>query len=153
MDRSQPPLMMEDNNTILLSGSSSFHRSPQAEGVPAPHHFPEEPPQVRPDWGWGEEDLHAEVHQDRWQGPHRRHLPCWIHGWVDLLDDFKAFSAAQISILSQILFTNSAEWVFGYCWAVYGPCVVELSRTGAWCCGIVVEFVGCKLCKKMLVRY
>lgn len=67
---------------IFLLGSSSLHRSPQAEGVPAPHHLPEEPPQVCPDWGWGEEDLHAEVHQDRRQGPHRRHLPNWIHGCV-----------------------------------------------------------------------
>lgn len=56
--------------SFASSGSSSFHRSPQAEGVPAPHHLPEEPPQVRPDWGRGEEDLHAEVHQDRRQGPH-----------------------------------------------------------------------------------
>lgn len=47
---------------FLFSGSSSFHRPPQAEGVPAPHHLPEEPPQVCPDWGRGEEDLHAEVH-------------------------------------------------------------------------------------------
>lgn len=35
---------------VIFSGSSSFHRSPQAEGVPAPHHLPEEPPQVCPDW-------------------------------------------------------------------------------------------------------
>lgn len=75
------------------SGSSSFHRSPQAEGVPAPHHLPEEPPQVRPDRGRGEEDLHAEVHQDRRQGPHWCHLPCWIHGWV--LETSPQFRSAE----------------------------------------------------------
>lgn len=54
----------------LLPGSSSLHRSPQAEGVPASHHLPEEPPEVRADGRRSEEDLHAEVHQDRRQSPH-----------------------------------------------------------------------------------
>lgn len=35
---------------LAYLGSSSFHRSSQTEGVPAPHHLPEEPPQVRSDW-------------------------------------------------------------------------------------------------------
>lgn len=55
---------------LSIPGSSALHRSPQAEGVPAPHHLPEEPAQVCADRRRGQEDLHAEVHQGRWQGPH-----------------------------------------------------------------------------------
>lgn len=60
--------------------AAAQHGPAQAARVPAARHLPAQPPEVRAQRQRGAEDREAAPHQGGRQGPHRPHLPGWIHG-------------------------------------------------------------------------
>lgn len=65
--------------------SETEHGTTQAARVLAACHLPEEPAQVRAHWHRGDEDCEAAPHQGGREGPHRPHLPRWVHGSVIIM--------------------------------------------------------------------